>query len=453
VDAVPEIRYVRSGGVNIAYTRWGQGAHVAVYTPPLTSNVELVWESPEWTRVCRRAGEHMQCVMIDKRGVGLSDRVSDPPTLDDHVADTLAVIDAEGLAAVDLVGHSEGGPVAVALAVRFPERVSSMILIDAPVFGASPADLVPFADDDWPLPSRGDVDEMLRNLVRRWATADSINLEIFAPTVAMDPAIRRWYQRFERQSASPGALLGFLRSQLNYDVRPLLAQVRTRTLVMHARHDRLVHVAHGRYLAKAIPGATYLEQDMPDHIWMLGPEWRQVVDDQIQFITGHRPERSPVSTFAVVVFTDIVDSTAREVAVGDQAWRQLLEDHDRLAHDLVGRHGGRIVKHTGDGLLATFTDPASAVRASLELSHELAASGMPIRTGLHAGVIEIRDDGDVSGIVVNIAARVESMAGPGDVLVSDTLRDLLLGTAFRFDDRGEHDLKGVTGARRLYAIS
>src|SRR5215218_10450914 len=164
VDAVPEVRYVRSGDVNIAYTRWGQGAHVAVYIPPLASNVELVWESPEWARVCRHAGEHVQCVMIDKRGVGLSDRVTDPPTLDDRVADTVAVLAAEKLDAVDLVGHSEGGAIAIAFAVRYPERVRSLTVVDAPVWGASRHELAALADEEWPFPTQEAQNETMRNL-------------------------------------------------------------------------------------------------------------------------------------------------------------------------------------------------------------------------------------------------------------------------------------------------
>jgi pimeloyl-ACP methyl ester carboxylesterase len=241
VDAAPEVRYARSGTVNIAYTRWGQGSHVVVYTPPLASNVELFWEIPEWARVLRHAGEYAQCVMLDKRGVGLSDRVTELPTLSDRVADTLAVMDAEDLDCVDLVGQSEGGAIAIALAAEHPERVRSMVLIDSVVYGVPRDELAALADDDHPFPSEREQNEMARSLVRHWGSADSVNLELFAPTVASDPGIRRWYQRFERQSASPGAILGFFRSSVGYDIRPLIARVQTPTLVTHSRGDRVVH--------------------------------------------------------------------------------------------------------------------------------------------------------------------------------------------------------------------
>ena len=289
MEMVPGVRYARSGGVNIAYTRWGQGSHVVVYTPPLVSNVELFWESPEWARALRHAGEHAQCVMIDKRGVGLSDRVAGPPSLGERVADTLAVMDAEDLDRVDLIGQSEGGAIAVALAAEHPERVRSMVLIGSALTGVSRDDLVVLADDDHPLPTEQDQREAWRRLVRQWGSDDSVNLELFAPSVASDPGIRRWYQRFERQSASPGAILGFLRSVVFDDLRPLVARVRTPTLVTHSRGDHVVPVAHGRYLAQAIAGARYIEYDNDDHLWPLSPQWRRIEDDVIEFVTGHRP--------------------------------------------------------------------------------------------------------------------------------------------------------------------
>jgi class 3 adenylate cyclase/alpha-beta hydrolase superfamily lysophospholipase len=453
VEQVPAVRYVRSSGVNIAYTRWGQGSHVLVYTPALASNVELFWELPEWTRSMRHAGDHVQCVMLDKRGVGLSDRVAESPSLDDRVADTLAVMDAEGLGAVDLVGHSEGGSIAVALAAAHPARVRSLTLIDAPAWGVPYDELAALADEDNPLPPESELKERFRSLVRHWGTDSSVNLDLFAPRAATDPAIRRWYERFERQSASPGAVLGFLKSMSDYDLRPLLGRVTAPTLVTQARGDRIVHVTTGRYLAGAIRGARYIEYDIDDHLFQLIPEWRSIEDDVLEFITGRRPPPAPQSAFATVLFTDIVDSTAREAAVGDSSWRRLLDGHDRLALDLISRRGGRIVKQTGDGLLATFNDPATAVTAGCEFTHQLATNGLPVRAGLHAGVFEVRDSGDITGITVHIAARVQSNAAANEVLVSDTVRDLLLGTDFVFEDRGEHLLKGLDRPRHLFKVT
>ena len=349
--------------------------------------------------------------------------------------------------------RARAGAIAIALAAEHPERVRSMVLIDSVLYGVPRDDLAALADDDYPFPSQHEQNEMARSLVRHWGSADSVNLEWFAPSVASDPGIRRWYQRFERQSASPGAILGFMRSSVGYDIRPLLARVQTPTLVTHGRGDRVVHVAHGRYLATAISGARYIEYDVADHLRELTPYWRGMQDDTIEFVTGHRPEPAAPTAFATVVFTDIVESTAREAELGDRAWRALLDRHDRLANDLVAGGGGRIIKHTGDGLLATFSDPAGAVSSVGDLCRQLAAIGLPLRAGLHAGVIEVHDSGDVSGIAVNIAARIQARAEPGEILVSETFRDVLLGSSLVFEDRGEQDLKGLDRPRRLYAVT
>jgi class 3 adenylate cyclase len=224
------------------------------------------------------------------------------------------------------------------------------------------------------------------------------------------------------------------------------------TLVTQARCDRLVHVTTGRYLAGAIAGARYIEYDIDDHIWQLCREWRRIEDDMLEFVIGYRPPPAAQTAFAAVLFTDIVDSTAREARMGDTSWRRLLDRHDGLALEvLTRRRGGRIVKQTGDGLLATFSDPTAAVVGASEFSREVAAVGLPIRAGVHAGVIEIRDDGDITGITVNIAARVQAEAGPSEVLVSETIHDLLLGTGLSFEDCGERQLKGLERPRRLYA--
>jgi class 3 adenylate cyclase/pimeloyl-ACP methyl ester carboxylesterase len=450
VVAAPPVRYARSGEVNIAHCRWGAGADVVVYTPPLVSNVELMWELPEWERALRHAGEHEQLIMIDKRGVGLSDRVPDAPTLEERLADTLAVMDAEGLDRAHLVGHSEGGAIAIALAALHPDRVCSLVLVGSPAFGAPADALAELADPDNPFPGARVQAEVFRDLVRHWGSPTSVNLALFAPSADGDPRIRRWYQRFERQSASPGAVLGFLRSFAEIDVTGFLSQLRTPAMVMHARGDRVVHVANGRFLASAIAGARYLEYPSDDHVWGLSSQWRSVEDAAIEFVTGRPPGPPVSSTFATVVFTDLVGSTAKEAELGDEAWRGVLDRHDRLGAELFAGRGGRLVKQTGDGLLATFPDPADAVEAALALSRELADLGLPIRAGVHAGRVEVRDDGDLSGITVNIAARVEGLAAPGEVLVSRTVRDLLLGSSIELEERGEHRLKGIEGAWQVY---
>jgi class 3 adenylate cyclase len=223
-------------------------------------------------------------------------------------------------------------------------------------------------------------------------------------------------------------------------------------LIVHSRGDRMVHVANGRYLAAAMPDARYLEVDGDDHVWQMSPNWRQIQDELISFVTGERPAPR-TSAFAVVLFTDIVNSTAQEAALGDQRWLARLDDHDRIAHALITRQGGRIVKHLGDGLLATFMDPATGVTATCQFVAEMAAVGMPVRAGLHAGAIEVRVDGDIGGITVNIAARVQAHAGANEVVVTRTLRELLLGTSLQFTELGERDIKGIDGPWSIYAAT
>jgi class 3 adenylate cyclase len=225
------------------------------------------------------------------------------------------------------------------------------------------------------------------------------------------------------------------------------------TLVQHARRDRVVHVAHGRYLETAIRGARYLEYDIDDHLWMFSPLWRQIDNDAIEFITGRRPSVPQTTSFGTVLFTDIVDSTRLEAAMGNSDWQELLDRHDRLARTTVDDAGGRVVKYTGDGLLALFADPAAGVRAGLSLTRALGELGLSVRAGLHSGLVELRSDGDVTGIAVNIAARVQATAGPGEVRVSDTIRDLMLGSQYGFEDSGLYELKGLDGRRRLYTVN
>ncbi len=449
----PDIRYARSGDVSIAYSRWGQGEHLVVFTPPLVSNVELMWELPEWERMLVWAGQHHQIIMIDKRGVGLSDRVTQPSTLNEYVSDVLAVMDAEGVEAAHIVGHSEGGTIAVALAANYPSRVQRLCLLDALALGVPQETLGEFADPDHPLLTLEEKREKALLLVRTWGRPESVWLEMFAPSVADDPRVRRWWERFERQSCSPGSLLAMFRSMETFDLMPLLEKVNVPTLVCHSSGDRVVQILDGRAFASLIPGANFTEWDNPDHMWSFAPNWREAQNDIIEFLTGNRPGSGARKQIASVLFTDIVDSTKQASELGDADWRKVIELHDSISKLRVSAHDGTTVKNIGDGTLAIFPDPGSAVSAALELTQDLAASGIPIRAGLHIGQIEVQDGGDVIGIAVNIAARVQALADGGEVLVSQTVRDMLMGSAVNMKDRGEHQLKGVDGVWHVYAVS
>jgi len=450
--AVPEVRYARSGEVNIAYTRWGEGEQTVVFTPPTLSNVELAWELLEWERLLTWAGRHHQIVMIDKQGVGPSDRTLEAVSFRQRMDDTLAVMDQEDIDAAHLVGFSEGGVIGTVLAAEHPERVRGLLLVGAPAVGVPHEELAAFTRPDDPVPLRNPQQdaEFFRDLVRTYGTSESTWLDSFGPSSATDPRVAQWWQRFERQSANRRTILDYFRGFDTSDLRPYLEQVQAPLFIGHCAGDRVCHVAGSRMMAGLRPDATFVEWDSDDHCWWFSPNWRDLQNDLIEFITGQRPGSGSTQAFASVLFTDIVDSTRRASELGDNAWQQLLELHDTMATNTVHSHQGRPVKTTGDGILATFPDPAAAVTAALQLRDQLRAVGIETRAGIHVGQIEIRDDGDIAGIAVNIAARVESHAAPGEVLVSQTTRDMLLGTDTEFTDLGEHELKGIEGTWRLH---
>jgi class 3 adenylate cyclase len=451
----PAVRYARSGEVNIAYCRWGTGSQPIVFVPPMTANVELVWELPEWSRVLERSGRVLDVIMLDQRGTGLSDRPGgELPSFEDHVADVIAILDREGIDRAAITGFSQGGLVAVVAASTVPDRVCRLVIEGSPVMGASWHDLAAVSDTDNPPPSMEETAAIYRSLIRHWATAESVQLEVCAPGAALVPHIREWNLRFERHSASPGALRAHFQSHAGFGVRPYLAGVRCPVLIAHARHDGLVHSSHGRLYAQLLPGAQHYEFEGDAHLWWLtNPRWKEVQDRIDTFLVGGTLDRGATAAFGTVLFTDIVGSTVRAGELGDAGWHELIERHDRIGRATVDRHGGRMVKATGDGLVATFDDPERAVSAARSFVADLAAVGVALRAGLHVGRYEVRADGDVAGIAVNIAARVEALATDGEILVTQAIRDVLLGSDHVFVDRGEHALKGVEGAWRLWALS
>jgi class 3 adenylate cyclase/pimeloyl-ACP methyl ester carboxylesterase len=450
---VPPVRYVRCGDGNVAYQRFGVGDTVQVFVPPLTSNLDLVWELEEWSRLIRRAARVLDVITYDKRGTGLSDPVTDGVGFETHAADLIAIMDREGVERAGLAGFSEGGIVALVAAALFPDRVSTVVTQGTPVMGAPRTELEPFADPADPPPTDAEQAERYRSMLRHWATAESMVLDITAPGASADPRIVEWQAKYERQSASPGAARIHLRSQAGFDLRPYLSRVRCPTLVLHATRDGLNHVTHGRLLASLLPNAELREFDHDAHFWFLTYRDAFSVQDWVEGWTlGHAPDRGTTTAFATVLFTDIVDSTRRAAELGDAAWRQLLEHHDAVVRSVVGRFDGHVVKTTGDGVLATFSDPGRALDAAGDIRTQLSGSGIAVRAGLHIGQLERREDGDVAGVVVNIAARVEAVAAPGQILVTQAIRDMMLGSGRSFEPNGDHQLKGIEGSWRLYSV-
>ncbi len=430
---VPETRYARNGDVHIAYQTWGEGEVTFIGVPGIINNIELWWEEPESRRYFLSFGSFCRFVLYDKRGQGLSDRDTGVPTLDERLGDLAAVIDAVGAERVALGGLSEGGATAAMFAATYPERVSHLAL-----FGA-------FARPDQ---AAGDL--FMPLWAQGWGTPASPGPSVIAPSKAGDPEFVRWVNRVERQTTTPAGLVASWAWIREIDVRAVLESIRCPTLVMHRAGDLMAPVDQGRYLAEHIPGARWHELEGDSHLPQWGG-WERPVALVEELVTGHAPQQRPDRVLATVLFTDIVDSTARAAAVGDAEWTRLLDRHDQICRTTVERCQGRWVKHTGDGLLATFDAPGRALDCAEDLRDQLSALGVSIRAGIHTGEIEQRRE-DVAGIGVHVASRIASLAGSEEVLASRVVKDLAAGSGHAFSSRGLHNLKGIPEQWEVLAV-
>jgi pimeloyl-ACP methyl ester carboxylesterase len=432
--SLPETRYALSGDVNIAYQVMGDGPVDIIMVPGFMSHIEFRHELPGQTAFLRRLSSFARVVTFDKRGQGLSDRVSDAPSLEQRMDDVRAIMDAVGSQRATLFGHSEGCAMSALFAATYPERVSRLILFGGYV-------------------KRSDMNiaEIVEQRVKVWGTGAM--LKRIAPSLAADPAAVAQFAKFERLSASPGAVKSFTMLNWQIDVSSILPAVRVPTLVQHRQGDLQIPVEHGRELAACIPDAKFIEYPGGDHTYATG-DVEAVLGDVEEFITGHRESSSLdfERVLATVLFTDIVDSTRSAATMGDQAWRRLLDSHDQLAIQTIEKHRGTLVKSTGDGILATFDGPGRAVRCALAFGTASKQIGLPLRAGLHTGEIEIRGR-DIGGIAVHAAARVMAQSQPSEVLVSRVVTDLVAGAGLKFAERGSHELKGLPGRWDLFAAS
>lgn len=441
---MPETRYARAeDGVYLAYQVFGEGDTWFIGAPPVISNIEVLWEHPEGARFLRALGSFSRFVQYDKRGQGMSDRVADVPTLEQRASDTIAVMDAVGADRAVVGGISEGGSTAVMVAATYPERVAGLA-----VFGGFARMLVA---DDYPIGWPAEVFDLAnQRWAAGWGRRETLSVDLVAPDRAGDGAFLDFVNRYERQSSTPSGLLAQLGWLRELDIRSILPVIDVPALVCHRTDDRLVPVAHGRYLGEHIPGARYVEFPGSEHVPWLGDN-DDIIGELEELVTGRRGRGRPDRVLATVVFTDIVSSTARASALGDRSWHDLLDRHDAMARRIVGRHGGRVVKSTGDGLLATFDGPARGIRCAQDLVQAAGQLDLPLRAGAHTGEVEVRGD-DVAGIAVHIGSRVAAAAQGGEVLVSRTVKDLVAGSGITFEDHGEHDLKGVPDRWRLYRV-
>jgi pimeloyl-ACP methyl ester carboxylesterase len=434
--------YADSNGVSIAYQVHGEGPLDLVFVPGFVSHVELLWEEPQIARFFRRLASFARLVVFDKRGQGLSDRPGPPPTLEESMDDLEAVMEAAGCERPAIFGISEGGPMSALFAATHPQRVSSLVLygtyarmLAAPGF---PQGIEERQLDRW------------REVVRRdWG--GPVGVDLWAPSALGDEAFEHWWARLLRQGTSPAGAIALMDLYRETDIRAVLPAIDVPALVLHQSRDRLVPARQGRYLAEKIPGARYVEIDGADHVPFAGAQ-DLVLDEVEEFLVGSRRASESERALATILFTDIVGSTEIAARLGDGGWRQLIERHDAMVRRQLGVHRGREVKTMGDGFLATFDGPARAIRCACALRDELDGLGVEVRVGIHTGEVELIGE-DVGGMAVNIGARIGALAGPGEVLVSSTVRELVVGSGLEFADRGVRTLKGAPGEWRLFAIA
>ncbi len=439
----PETNYARSGEVHIGYQVVGEGAFDLVLLDQWFSNVDALWHLAPLARFVERLASFARVILLDKRGTGISDPVplGGLPTLEEWMDDIRAVMDAVGSERAALVSGPGACYLTLLHAATYPERTSALVLVDgyARVTGT---------DDYFPELPRVMTEEAVEAIRSAWGRGGM--LRAFAPAEYRDPALVRSFALYERLAASPAAAFAIGRVLYESDVRHVLPAIRVPTLVISHAASARTPPAVSRYLAEHIPGARHLELPGSENLIWAGDQARMLAELQ-EFLTGVRPSPEVDRVLATVLFTDIVGSTERTLALGDHAWKELLDRHYAVAREQLERFRGREVVTTGDGILAAFDGPARAIRCAQAIGTAVRDLGLEIRAGLHTGEIE-RAGSDVRGVAVHIGARISALAGAGDVLVSSTVRDLVVGSGIEFDDRGVHRLKGVPGEWRLYAV-
>ncbi len=434
-------RYAKSGDVNIAFVTVGDGPVDLVWVPTWISQCEYLFEEPSIAAAFDRLAEFARVIVFDRRGSGLSDPMLGAPTLEEQMDDVLAVMQAAGSERPAVCASIEGGPMGCVFAATHPDRCERLILYSA--FARS--GWAPDYDFTWlPDERKARTDQ----LVAHWG--EGLMTSAIAPGRQSDPDFMDWAARLERLAASPATARQILDLIGEFDVRHVLPSIRVPTLVMHRKDDTFLDIRHSRYLADSIPGARFVELNGSDNLFSLGDTEAHIGEIE-EFVTGQRQEREPDRMLATVLFTDICASTERAAEMGDRDWRELLERHDIVVRRALARHRGHEVKRTGDGFLATFDGPARAIRAAIAISEEVRRLGIGVRAGLHTGELEVMGS-DVGGLAVHIGARVMALAGEHEVLASGTVKDLVVGSGLHFSDRGTHELRGVPGEWRLFAV-
>jgi pimeloyl-ACP methyl ester carboxylesterase len=441
----PETRYTRNGDVNIAYQVVGDGPLDLVFVHGWAWSFDPGWDMEPIARFYRRLASFSRLILFDKRGTGLSDRVppDNLPTLETRMDDMRAVMDAVGVERAAVLGHSEGGAMCALFAATYPARTKALVMVGSPARTMWAPDYPLGATDE-------ELEELERSILEGW-NADLVRalLQVYGPSIVDDEEQVRAYARAAARGASPTAAAALTRMSAMVDVRHVLPVIRVPTLVLHRADEVLADAS--RYVGERIPGARVVEVPGTDHMPWLGDQER-ILEEIEEFLTGVRPHPALDRVLATVLFTDIVGSTELAADLGDRRWRDLLEQHNTLVRRELDRFRGRELSTAGDGFLATFDGPARAIACACSIRDAARRLGLQIRFGLHTGELELAGS-EIRGIAVHTGARVVGKAGPGEVLASSTVRDLVAGSGLEFEDRGSHELKGVPGEWRLYAVS
>jgi len=434
--------YAKSGDVNIAYQVVGDGPVDLVLVLGWVSHLKYVWELPAMAAFLKRLAAFSRLIIFDKRGCGMSDRVHPLPTLEQRMDDVRAVMDAAGSERASLLGISEGGVMSALFAATYPERTVALII-----------------DGSYPSAMRrpgypwGMTDEQFEAMIARvgvvWGRADAPRIESYAPSQAQNPEVWRWWAMFTQMSASPGDAADLLRMNTQIDIRNILPAIRVPTLIVHATGDRIAPIQAGRYFAEHIPDARYLELDSVDH-WPYFGDADRVLGEIEELVTGARAVRSPETMLATVLCTNVTQAGAHAVWLGDRQWNELVDRHHGVARAQLNRYAGREIDSGANGITAVFDGTARAIRCALAIRDELLELGLRIRAGVHAGECEM-GGGRPRGVALSVASGVMNAARPGEVLVSGTVKDLVVGSGLEFAERGVRDFVGVPGQWTVYA--
>jgi class 3 adenylate cyclase len=441
----PPFRYARRpDGRRVAYQVVGDGDLDLVFLFGYPSHLGLMWENPALAAFLGKLASFSRLLLYDRVGGGLSDRGRGGYVFEDEMDDVRAVMRAVGSERAALFGCHVGGRLALLLAATYPDEVSAVV-----TFGSHPATL---RDEDYPWGSTPEEHERLLAMIQTSSSTEdaALLLDLAGPREAADPSVRQWWRTFFLSAATPAESYTGVRSLGPVDIRGLLGSVQAPVLVLHRTGDRIADVRASRYMAERVPGARFVELPGDDHFVFFGDQDSVVALAQ-EFLTGVTPVEDPDRVLATVLFTDLVGSTRRAADLGDRRWHRLLADHQETVRQQLVRFRGREVKTTGDGFLATFDGPARAIRAGDAIRARLGDLGLEVRVGLHTGEVELLGD-DIGGIAVHIAARVMAAAGAGEIVCSRTVKDLVAGSGFAFEDRGAHSLKGVPDQWQLYAV-